>query len=211
MITTNASFRRRAGLACLAGVGLTLAGCVVIAVAQATGDVSRDLYAWPLHGQAAIAFALFAALAHLVVLTGMIAFRRSGVIGASRAATAGLGSVILGTGLLVACELATTPLANRSETVAWATVVNSAFGVATVLVTLGMLAVGVAVLRGGTWPSWRRYAPLACGALSLAVIPLQFTSAIWAGVAVYALGYGVLALALLTEPVAKPTASLQAA
>jgi hypothetical protein len=49
----------------------------------------------------------------------------------------------------------------------------------------------------------RRNALLSCGLLSLIVIPLQFTSAIWLGVAIYALGYGVLGTALLTEPVGR--------
>lgn len=37
------------------------------------------------------------------------------------------------------------------------------FGVATLLITAGMLLAGVAMLRSGHWRGWRRFAPLACG------------------------------------------------
>jgi hypothetical protein len=211
MITERTSSLRRAGLACVAGAALTLAGCVVMAIAQATSDVPEDLYRSPLSHDLFVAFAVYAALTHLLILAGVTGLASNEASGADRAARVGLHAVIAGTALLFFCEWATIPLVDQHESAAWPTIVDSAFGLATILATGGMIAAGVAIVRGHRWDSWRRYAPLTCGLLSLVVIPVQFTSAIWVGVGIYGLGYAILGTALSTEPVAHAEPSLRAA
>jgi hypothetical protein len=211
MITARISSRRRAGLACVAGAALTLAGCVVMAVAQATSDVPDDLYRSPLSHDLFVGFAVYAALTHLFILAGVIGLASHEASGAGRATRLGLQAVIAGTALLFFCEWATIPLVDQHESAAWPMTVDSVFGVATILATGGMIAAGVAIVRAHRWDSWRRYAPLTCGLLSLVVIPVQFTSAIWVGVGIYGLGYAVLGTALSTEPTAHAEPSLRAA
>jgi hypothetical protein len=89
------------------------------------------------------------------------------------------------------CELLTIPLVNTAESATSSSIVDTPFGLATVLVTFGMIA-GSTLPGARRWGSRRRYAPLTCGVLSRVVIPLQFTSAGWLGIAIYGLGYGVL-------------------
>lgn len=49
---------------------------------------------------------------------------------------------------------------------------NSLFGTASPLCALGMILVGIAVIRAHKWSSWRRFSPLACGAyIPLVLIP----------------------------------------
>jgi hypothetical protein len=211
MFTERTSSLRRAGLACVAGAALTLAGCVVMAIAQATSDVPDDLYRSPLSHDLFIVFAVYAAITHLFILAGVIGLARHEAFGAGRATRVGLQAVIAGTALLFLCEWATIPLVDQHESAASATIVDSVFGLATILAMGGMIAAGVAIVRDHRWDSWRRYAPLTCGLLSLVVIPVQFTSAIWVGVAIYGLGYAVLGTALSTEPVAHAEPSLGAA
>ena len=43
------------------------------------------------------------------------------------------------------------------------TVGNAFFTVCMPLMGLGMILVGIAVIRTGTWSSWRRFMPIACG------------------------------------------------
>ncbi len=90
----------------------------------------------------------------------------------------------------------TIPLVDKAETATACAIVDGLFGLATLLATAGMLAVGVAVLRTRVWKSWRGYAPLGCGILSLIAIPMEFSSATSGfAIAVYGLGYMVLGAA----------------
>jgi hypothetical protein len=202
MNASQSQILRRAGAASLAGAAFTIAGSVVIGVAQASSDVPQSLYRAPLSHGAFVALAVYAALTHLLILAALIELRRSEVAGTSNWARLGLGAALAGTTLLFACEWATIPLVDRHDNSTAAVLVDSLFGLATILVTAGMIAVGCAMLRSGRLRSWRRSAPLACGLLSLAVIPIQFTSAIWLGIGIYAIGYAILGAALVTDPTA---------
>jgi hypothetical protein len=208
---TTTSLHRRAGAALLAGAALTLAACVQVGIASAGSTVPEDLYRAPLSHDAFVGLAVSNALIHLFILAGVIGLARTGVTGSSLAARAGLAAVIAGTALLFVCELAMIPLVDETEGSAWGTVVGSGFGLASALATFGMVAVGVATVRSGAWASWRRYAPLTCGLLSLAVIPIQFTSAIWIGVGIYAIGYAVLGAALASDTAVRAEPALQVA
>jgi hypothetical protein len=133
------------------------------------------------------------------------------VASAGRAANVGLKVVVAGTALLFLCELLTIPLVDTVASATSSSIVDTLFGLATVLVTFGMIAAGSTLLRARPWGSWRRYAPLTCGVLSLVVVPLQFTSASWLGIAIYGLGYGVLGSAAAAERAGQPNAAVQAA
>ena len=103
------------------------------------------------------------------------------------------------------------PIAGQHNSDTWPTIVDAGFGLATVLLTAGMLAVGIATMREHSWSSWRRNAPLICGLLSLTTIPLQFTSALEIGIALYGLGYAVLGFAMFTDPAAQRSHAAQLA
>ena len=142
---------------------------------------------------------------------GLVWLRQTVVIGRSRTARIGLDAAIVGTALLFVCELASLPISGQHNSDTWPTIVGSGFGLASVLLTGGMLAVGIATVRERSWSSWRRNAPLICGLLSLTTIPLQFTSAIEIGIALYGVGYAVLGVAMLTDPAARPSPAAQLA
>jgi hypothetical protein len=74
-----------------------------------------------------------------------------------------------------------------------------------------MIAVGIATLRQPSWGSWRQYAPLICGLLSLVVIPIQFTSVLWLGITVFSAGYLVLGVAALSDGVRRADHAIQIA
>jgi hypothetical protein len=211
MTTTSASSQRRLGLLCLSGAALTVAGCLVIAIAQATGNVSSNLFRAPLSRGAFLAFTPYAALTHALILTGVIALARSGAVGEERPARIAIACALAGTALLFVCEWASIPFVGAHTSDTGATIVDAAFGLASVLATLGMIGAGASVARRARWTTWRRYAPLACGMLSLVVIPLQFGSAIWVGVAIYGVGYGLLGSAVIAESVAAPSPVLTTA
>ena len=74
-----------------------------------------------------------------------------------------------------------------------------------------MIAVGVATLREPSLGSSRRYAPLICGLLSLIVIPIQFTSALWLGITILCLGYVLLGAAVISDGARRADHAIQIA
>jgi hypothetical protein len=210
MTNTLTTYRRRGGVALLTGAALTGAGCIWAAVAQATGHVPSDLFRYPLSHGAVVPFALLAACAHACLLAGVLWLRRSGLPQA-RAITGGLGAVVVGTAVLVVCEFASIPVADQLGYAYGASWVWIGFAVASLFAVFGMLTAGLSISAHTSDPTWRDHAPLICGLLSLVVLPLESTNILWLGVALYAVGYGMLAAALLTAPAERRQAVAQPA
>ena len=211
MTTTQLTYRRRGGIALLAGASLTVAASIVVGVAQSTTDVPKDLFRYPLTHGGFIGLSIFAAITHAPILIGVAWLLRSGTFGPSRAVRTGLRSVVFGTTLLFVSEWASLPFGDQHNSATWPTIVDAGFGVASIAVVLGMLGAGVASARQVRSGSWRRYAPLICGLLSLVVIPLQFTSVLWLGIAIYGMGYGLLGLVLVRGSTERSRVSTQLA
>ena len=96
------------------------------------------------------------------MLIGVLYLARGRVAGAA-GRQMGLGCVIAGLALLFVCEWARLPFLDQYASNAGPSIVDGGFGLATLLLAGGMIAVGVATLRRPTLESWRRYAPLTCG------------------------------------------------
>jgi hypothetical protein len=202
MTTTQSPAGRSGGALLLAGALLTIAASVTVGVAAGNTTVPDDLFRYPFSHDGAVRFAALAAITHLLIGLGVLGMWRSGVIGTGRAARRSATTVLAGTAMLFVCEWVSIPLFTHSTHYGWSQIADAGFGVASLAVTFGMIAVGIVALREGTLQAWRRYAPLTCGLLSLTVIPLQFTTAIWLGVAIYGFGYALLGVALVTDPAA---------
>jgi succinate dehydrogenase hydrophobic anchor subunit len=211
MTNSHTSYLRRGGIALIGGATLTVPACVAVTIDRSSSNVAHDLFRYPLTHTMFVWLTLYAALTHLLIGAGLVWLRDTDVTGRSRTARVGLNAAIAGTALLFVCELASLPIAGQHNSDTWPTIVDAGFGVASVLVTAGMLAVGIVAVRERSWSSWRRNAPLICGLLSLTTIPLQFSSALEIGIAVYGLGYGVLGVAMLTDPASRPSHVMQPA
>ena len=109
------------------------------------------------------------------------------------------------------CEWAQLPFLDQHTSNTGPSIVDAGFGLATLLLAGGMIAVGVATLRQPTWGSWRQYAPLICGLLSLVVIPIQFTEVLWIGITVLCAGYVVLGVAVISEGARRTDHAIQIA
>jgi hypothetical protein len=137
--------------------------------------------------------------------------RAAGWRATSRTAKIGLGCVIAGLALLFVCERAQLPFVDQHTSNTGPSIVDGGFGLATLLLAGGMIAVGVATVRRPSLDSWRRYAPLICGLLSLVVIPIQFTPALWLGITVLCLGYLVLGVAAISDGTERADHAIQIA
>lgn len=205
------TYRRRGGTLVIAGALLTSAGAVLSAVVGSGSSVPDDLVRYPFSHDAFAPFTVFAALCHLLMLVGVIYLARGGLAGDSPTGRIGLGCVIAGLALLFVCEWAQLPFADQHTSSTGPSIVDGGFGLATLLLAGGMIAVGIATLRHPIWDSWHRYAPLVCGLLSLIVIPIQFTSALWVGIIVLCLGYMLLGVAAITDGVHRADHAIQIA
>lgn len=101
------------------------------------------------------------AIAQLLLLAGLIGLARTGAAGATRLGRVGLAAAIGASGLLVIAELVE-PFAETTAV--------PIYGVASPLLGVGMVFIGIAILRTGHWTGWRRFAPLACGIYVLGVL-----------------------------------------
>jgi hypothetical protein len=211
MNTALNTYTRRGGILVIAGALLTIAGAVLSAVVGANSSVADDLVRYPFSHNAMVPFTVFAAACHLLMLVGIIYLARGGLAGTSRTGRIGLGCVIAGFALLFVCEWAQLPFVDQHTSSTGPAIVDGGFGLATLLLAGGMIAVGIATLRDLSPASWHRYAPLTCGLLSLLVIPIQFTSALWLGIIVLCLGYMLLGAAAITQPVARVDRAIQLA
>ena len=205
------TYRRRGGILLIAGALLTIAGALLSAVVQGTSSVPDNLVRYPFSGEAWTAFTAFASVCHLLMLAGVLYLARGGLAGDSRPGRIGLGCVTAGLALLFVCEWAQLPFVDQHTSNTGPSIVDSGFGLATLLLAGGMIAVGVATLRQPSWGSWRQYAPLICGLLSLVVIPIQFTSVLWLGITVLCVGYLVLGVAVVTDGVRRTDHAIQIA
>jgi uncharacterized membrane protein YfcA len=106
---------------------------------------------------------------------------------------------VIGTALIVVGHFASMPVRNQTIHDTGAQVVSGIFAIGTVLSAAGLLLAGWATMRAGVWRDWRRFVPLGIGAVTAALIGLQFTKALPTGVAVYSLGFTALGLGLVQE------------
>jgi hypothetical protein len=205
------TYSRRGGILVIAGAILTIAGALLSAIVQGSSSVPDDLVRYPFSHDAFVPFTVFAAVCHLLMLAGVIYLARGGLAGDSTTGRIGLGCVIAGLALLFMCEWAQLPFADQHTSNTGPSIVDGGFGLATLLLAGGMIAAGVATLHQTSWGSWRRYAPLICGLLSLIVIPIQFTSALWLGITVFCLGYVLLGVAAISDDMRRTGHAIQIA
>jgi hypothetical protein len=205
------TYRRRGGIALVAGALLTIAGALLSAIVQGNSSVADNLVRYPFSHDAFLPFTVFAAACHLLMLVGVLYLARGGLAGDTRTGRVGVRCVIAGLALLFVCEWLQLPFADQHTSNTGPSIVDSGFGLATLLLAGGMIAVGVATLRQPSWGSWRQYAPLICGLLSLVVIPIQLTSVLWLGITVFCAGYLVLGVAALTEGIRRADHAIQIA
>ena len=173
-------------------------GALITAAYRNASPVSDEQLSYPCDGATAITTSLIWGITQVLIVVGLIAFARSGATPTAagrvggRLAVGGAVLYVIGHGLsLVASDAA------LDEPISVA--VLSCFGIGTVLTAIGLIVAGTAALRSRVWAGWRQYTPLGLGVWMVAMVPLQFTSALPIAVGIYALGVGALGLAMIVE------------
>ena len=205
MRTANIGSLRSAGLSCIVGAAATaLGGIVVQGIVQPGTTVSDHRWSYPWSSAALVPVSLLWASLHVLVFVGLLGFARSGVAGSSRGARLGTTLALVGTALLFVGELASIPIRTQRTDDTGASIVGAIFALAILLTALGFLAAGIATLRSRLWHDWRRLAPLSAGIAASALLGLNSTKALPAGVALYGLCLLAVGIALYTQPTPEP-------
>jgi hypothetical protein len=189
---------RLAGGACIVGASVIIVGAFMTQIAQASTDVSDELWRYPWSSGTAAVFSLVSGLAQVLLVVGVLGLARSGAAGRSRGAKVGLAAAAVGTALVAIGEFTSIPIRNETIHDGWPQLVGGVFAAGTVLTAIGFLLVGGATLRAGAWHGWRRFTPLATGVWALALVGLQFTGALPTAVGIYGLCFVAIGVALST-------------
>ena len=200
MATSRIDSLRAAALSLIVGAAATAAGGIVVqAIVQPATHVAHDRWSYPWSSSALIPLSLLWASLHVFVFYGLLGLARSGLAGTSGSARLGTALALAGTALLFFGELASIPIRNQHTDDTGATIVGALFAVAIVVTAVGFLSAGISTLRTQLWRDWRRFTPLSVGITACALLGLNSTHALAAGVALYGLCLIALGIAMYTE------------
>ncbi len=173
--TAGSSFVKMAGLLCLIGAIIgVISGLVTAFIPPA---VSSDWYSYPYTPTGFLVAQVVFILNHVLLLVGILGLGRSGATGSGLLGRVGLWISVVGMGTLTLCEVGAMTLATSPYPSPRTDLMDMAFGVASILIGIGLILAGVAVARAGEWGGWQRFVTLICGvAVFVIVIPGVFGS-----------------------------------
>ena len=154
-------FPRTAGFWCITGATVATIGAIV--TSSIPSSVPTTNVSFPF-SQTIYAITQFVwAGCQALMFLGSLGLARSGAVGTSRLGQIGSWIALIGMAALVPCVAGFAFIASATVDSTVATALNSAIGLASTLAGLGLLLVGIGVLRAGHWHGWRRFTPLLCG------------------------------------------------
>ncbi len=188
----------RLGMLCLIGAIIGVISALVTAFIPPA--VSLDRYSYPYTPSGFVIAQLVFLLNHLLLLVGIIGLARSGAAGRSVVGRVGSGIAAAGMGVLSLCEVRALTLLNVAYPSPPTDLLDGFFGIASMLIGLGLVMAGVAVVRAKTWTGWHRFTPLACGASVFVILMPALFGGFLAGrlaIGFWMLLFGGLGCALL--------------
>lgn len=171
--TAGLSFVKIAGLLCFVGAVIGAIGGLVTGFIPPS--VSSGWFSYPYTPAGFVAVQLIFILNHLLLLVGVLGLIRSGVAGRGLLGRVGLWISVVGWATLTLCEVRAITLATSPYPSPETAFLDVSFGVASILIGVGLTLAGVAVARTNEWAGWRRFVVLICGvAVFVIVIPGVF-------------------------------------
>ena len=196
----GSSFVKTAGLLCLVGAVIGVVSAVVTAFIPPT--VSSEWYSYPYTPTGYRIAQLVFILNHVLLLVGILGLARSGAAGSGLVGRVGLWIAVAGMAALTLCEVGAMTFATSPYPGPGTGLMDTLYGVASILIGVGFVLAGIAVARAGKWASWHRLVALICGiAVFVIVIPGVFGTFL-AGrlvLAVWMLMFAALGWALYTQ------------
>jgi hypothetical protein len=150
--TAESSFIKMAGLLSLVGAMIgVISGLVTAFILPA---VSFDRYSYPYTPTGFRVAQLVFMLNHMLLLIGILGLARSGAAGTSLLGRVGVWISIVGMATLTLCEVGAMTLATSPYPSPRTDFMDMAFGVASILIGVGLVLAGVAVARSRKWGGW---------------------------------------------------------
>lgn len=152
---------RPLGYWCLIAGLLGAASGVYLAVAPA--QVDAQMFSYPLAPAGFALIQVWFFVQHLGLILGLLGIGRAGALGTSRTGRISLRAAVAGMALLALTELAAIAGWGMALTDGYIAVLNVAYGVSTLLIGIGLVVAGIAVIRAHRWMGAKRYVPLLLG------------------------------------------------
>jgi hypothetical protein len=192
---------RRAGAVCFVAALAGAASGIYLAVKDP--HVGTDRFSFPQDAGEFAIIQVWFVVQHLGLLLGLLALGWSGAVPATRLGRAGyVGTLASMVGLTVmeAVAISARSAATNSTTAA---VVGAGYGLVSFAFGVSLVAVGIAILRAGTWQGWRRWLVLVMGIwVFFPMFPALATMTDGARLAIsgWMLLFAALGLALMRDP-----------
>ena len=187
------------GWLCLVAGLLGLASAIFLMTVEPS--VGRDRFSYPLTPGAFAVVQVWFSVQHVGLLAGLYGLWRSGAVGTSPLGRWGAWGALVGMGLLTVAELVAIIGSDAVIPSAGTDVIDSFYGIATLLLGTTLILAGIAAIRAGQWRGWRRLIPLILGVyVFVPLIPAIIASYVLARLAVggWMLGFTFLGWALVT-------------
>jgi hypothetical protein len=201
----------RLGWVCVAAGVLGLASAILLLVVEPA--VAPDRFSYPFTPGGFAAAQVWFFVHHFGLLAGLYGLWRSGAVGRSWFGRIGAWGAIAGMGLLTVAELVAISGAESAHPSPRTDVIESVYGVASILIGLSLVVAGLAVIRTGRWQGWGRVVPLILGVyVFVPLTPALFSSYVLARLAIggWMLGFAFLGWALVKTARETATTSGQA-
>jgi len=157
----RSDFKRRAGKVCLWAGLLGAASGIYLAVVRP--EVSPERYSYPLESAQFAIIQIWFVVQHLGLLLGIVAFGATGAAGWVWRRRVGQVAAVVGMAWLAITELVAILAARATAASSLTTFLNFNYGISSVLIGVGLVIVGLAVLRTREMHGWRRFLPLVIG------------------------------------------------
>lgn len=167
--TTNATDRLRvAGIVCLVAGLLGAASGVFLAVVEPSVDDGR--FSYPLTARGFVAIQIWFVIQHLGLLAGQVAVWTSGAAGRGRLARAGHLLATGGMVVLALMEAVATAAADSAYPSPRTDLLDIGYGISSTAIGVGLVLLGVAVVRTHAWTDRGRWLPLFVGVWTFVVV-----------------------------------------
>lgn len=151
----------RAGVVCM-GAGI-LGAVSGIFMAVYPGQVSEDMFSYPLTAGGFTVIQVWFFVQHLGLLAGIAALARAEVMAPGRSARWGIGLAASRMALLAVTELLAITARNSTYPGDGTGLLDALYGVSSLAVGVGLILAGIAVRRRGGWTGWRGLVVLVAG------------------------------------------------
>lgn len=158
---TSVAWVRSAGAVCLAAGILGAVSGIFLAVYP--GQVSEDMFSYPLTAGGFTVIQVWFFVQHLGLLAGIVALAGAETMAPGRSARWGIGLGASGMALLAVTELVAITARNSTYPGDGTGVLDALYGVSSVAVGVGLVLAGIAVRRRGRWNGWRGLVVLVAG------------------------------------------------